>query len=324
MSTIDIVRDISAELAVNVKKQATGWRWAKGVVPFPDIRCPYCKEAVRSKAIWKHTETALIGAAQLVLGQSPTIGKVEHPHARQEWTGQKICFGSAKDAHQALFGALNPNYVEHTVPFLQSEVMGHHQCDAMPEPDEPYNGAVCFACEGEVDEDDAYFFNDDRYCPECFYERAFYCERCGDVWDNNEAWISPDGTSYCHDCFDTKYFKCYYCNETYSLDERLNDPDGDACCNNCWNDKFFECERCEDTHDNDDRADCDDEVICEECYDKDNAKAKAEAADYTEGILLAADDLIDTLIAADPENKLLARVKVHTYDRYIAAPPEEK
>ena len=337
MSNIDIVRAVTAELTTRTRKQVTGWRWAEGVVVFPDIRCPYCKQGVRSPAIWKHNDTHLIGQVVPQIGVTPAL---EHPtHAHVVDNNGGICFGRAKTAYQALFGALNgtPAYVPKVMPFVTGPLMGNHHCEEIDAVRE--NSYICVNCDDVVDEDDVFNFNNETYCNDCFYELAFYCYNCGDTYSINERELGSDDFDYCVDCWRDRFFRCEKCNSVGKNDGGCYDtPDGNYC-EDCYSDNYFDCESCGETTDNSDRANYDDESLCTDCFErnftkcgdcdevyknKDGHDCEAATDDYPEGILLAADDLIDTLIVDDPKNELLARVKVHTYDRYLAAPPEKE
>jgi hypothetical protein len=342
MSNVDIVRNVTAELATRTKAQVTGWRWADGVVVFPDIRCPYCKQGVRSPAIWKHTKTTLIGQVVPQMGVTPELEKPNHAHVTTAAGG--ICFGKARTAYQALFGALNgtPNYEHMVGPFLRGPLMGHHHCEEMDAIKE--NLVSCINCGDTVDEDGAYWFNANSYCADCFNDIAFNCWNCGDAYSVDERKIGSDDYDYCPDCWSTRFFECAKCDTVSSIDVGSYDtPIGD-CCEDCYSDNYFGCENCEETTDNSDRADYDDESLCQTCFDAkftrcadcdevyknddghecpEAEEAKEPHDDYPEGVLLAADNLIDTLIEADPENELLARVKEHTYQRYLVAPGEK-
>lgn len=262
MSDLDLARNIMAELATKTAKVVKGWRWAKGVVLFPEIRCPYCEQGVQSTAIWKHTDHSLIGAVIPVAGVTPRLGKVEHPHARQEWTGQ-ICFGNhgVTNAHHALFGALNPGaaYIEHVVPFLKGDLMGNHTCDEVPDD----GGRICIECDKALKADDVYAFDGDPYCENCFNDVAFYCYICGDATDINAAWLDPAGLKCCETCWTENYFRCVTCGEVKHVDDAYYNTDGDDYCYECWREKFFNCGVCGNVHALEDQAE--DTNYCKEC-----------------------------------------------------------
>jgi hypothetical protein len=264
MSNVDIVRNVTAELATRTKAQVTGWRWADGVVVFPDIRCPYCKQGVRSPAIWKHTKTTLIGQVVPQMGVTPQLDHPEHAHVVTEAGG--ICFGRAKTAYQALFGALNgtPNYEHMVGPFLRGPLMGHHHCEEMDAIKE--NTFICYACEDAIDEDAVHTFDGENYCADCFYDVAFYCYYCGDAYSITDRENGSDDNDYCCDCWSSKFFKCEKCDTLGRQDGSFDTPMG-YCCEDCYSDNYFGCEDCGETTANDDRADYADEAFCQTCFD---------------------------------------------------------
>ena len=338
MSNVDIVRAVTAELTTRTKSQVTGWRWAEGVVVFPDIRCPYCKQGVRSPAIWKHNDTNLIGQVVPQAGVTPELAAPKHAHVITAAGG--ICLGHAKTAYQALFGALNGTaaYKGMVAPFLDSPLMGHHHCEEMDGVRE--NTFTCYGCEEEFDEDDACFYNDERYCDACFNERAFSCYNCGDSESIDERQIGSDDYDYCYRCWEQQFFKCEKCNEVGRQGDSFGTPEGE-CCEDCYSDNYFGCDNCGETTADDDRADYDDRPLCQTCFDNNFTKcedcdevyknadghdcAEAKADDYAEDTLNEADELVRLAIENLPKGttkakrELLARVRGHLYRRYLDA-----
>lgn len=61
----------------------------------------------------------------------------------------------------------------------------------------------CTSCNQFMTEDDAYFDHwSDPYCEECFFERYFYCERCGGTMGYDETYFicEGNGMNYCPEC----------------------------------------------------------------------------------------------------------------------------
>jgi hypothetical protein len=335
MSNIDIIRNVTAELATRTKAQVTGWRWADGVVVFPDIRCPYCKQGVRSSAIWKHNDTHLIGQVVPQMGVTPALAPPTHAHVVDPAGG--ICFGRAKTAYQALFGALNgtPEYRFMVAPFLDSPLMGNHHCAEM-DAIAAEGMFTCYSCEDEFDRDDACHFDDETYCNACFNEVAFSCWNCGDTYSNNDRETGSDDYDYCYDCWNARFFKCEECNTVDRQESSYDTPNG-AYCETCYSDNYFDCESCGETTANGDEADYADERLCQTCFDDNFTKCEdcdevykndyghecTEANDYDEDTLYDAEELVRLAIANLPKGttkakrKFLERVRAHIYQRYL-------
>lgn len=81
------------------------WKWAAGVILFPEALCPRCNGVMRSNRIWQvdEREQKLVGAAKI--NGSSKLVRVErnvHPHVDGQASGY-ICLGNAKSASEALF-----------------------------------------------------------------------------------------------------------------------------------------------------------------------------------------------------------------------------
>lgn len=263
--SLDIAREVTAALAEAESVQATGWKWRKGVVLFPETRCPYCREAVRSRAIWLVEGNSLIGQAVPRAGRPLVLDPPEHPHA----TPSDICMGNASDPLQALFTGLNPESVfVNMIEWLQGEYW-EHSCDAMAvaeeeESDTHENEFCCESCNEWYDNDDSYSNGDYLYCQDCFYKDYFYCVNCSEAHANDSA-CRAFGDSYCDDCFADKFFNCDECGATYKLDNSYYSESGNGpFCEDCYDGKYFHCERCEGECSTDERYD-DAKPICCDC-----------------------------------------------------------
>lgn len=83
------------------------WSFQKGVIVFPEARCPYCLAILRSPSIWMAKKGQLLGCWGLEKGKL-VKKNVDHPHVFQ---GTGICMGNQKygDEMAALFLGLSPN-----------------------------------------------------------------------------------------------------------------------------------------------------------------------------------------------------------------------
>lgn len=260
MSNQDIAANVSLEQALRERKtSARGWHWRKGVVLFPEVRCPFCKDVVKSKAVWLISQTQLLGQGVPVSGKEFVLDEPRHPHA----TPSDICFGDAVDAMQALFSALNPEseFID-TAPWLRGKYW-RHECEEMDERSETF---VCESCEARFPEDDHYIFGDDWYCESCFNEVAFYCYNCNETYDIDDAKSSPNGYQWCYGCWSNKYFECYHCDKAGVIDEQMTGADDESYCQECYDDRFFYCDTCSEVRDNSDSRGEDGE--CSECYEE--------------------------------------------------------
>lgn len=90
-------------------KDSRVWRWATGVILFPEALCPNCNGAMRSTCIWRVDERGqrLLGAVRIRKdNQLVRVTKQVHPHVNGESYGH-ICVGNAKSATEALFLGLS-------------------------------------------------------------------------------------------------------------------------------------------------------------------------------------------------------------------------
>ncbi len=214
MSNFDIAREVMTDLASRITKErgSSKWKWANQTVVFPDLRCPFCSDVLRSNAVW------VIKGESTLLGQAiPTAGRVfklttpNHPHVKAD-TGA-ICFGNAQSAVHALFSSLNPESVyTNVIGWLQSSYW-NHDCKQLP------GRVYCYGCENSIDEDDDYTFEDEHYCYECFSDRAFNCYWCGSDRPRDDEHVVQEH-SYCLRCFQRDCFKCTECEETFNTNQR--------------------------------------------------------------------------------------------------------
>lgn len=255
MSNQDIAQKAMELLTQRESSIERGWRWRPGVVLFPEARCPYCKEVVKSKAIWLVTKTQLLGQGVPVRGRELVLEAPYHPHA----TPSDICFGNAYDPLQALFGGLNPKSAYVAVDKWLKGKYWDHSCEEMEQ------RSCCSGCEEGLDEDDTYYFSGDTYCNNCFSEVAFYCFDCGDAYSIDESYENPNGYDYCIRCFNRYYFRCNGCSNPFASDDSHSGSDDESYCTDCFVDRFFRCGTCGETCANDDGPHGENDE-CTECY----------------------------------------------------------
>src|SRR5688572_9862832 len=194
----DIALSVVCALAEQESATVEGWKWKKGIVLFPETRCPYCKDVVRSKAIWVVHGYSLIGQAVPVHGREFKLDSPSHPHA----TPSDICMGDAVDPLQALFNGLNPESAYIQVDGWLRGKYWRHSCVEMDEDrEEDHSEEFCCArCEEWFHYDDSWSFSDDSYCEACFHRVAFNCSSCGEDYSRDER-CEAFSNYYCSECF---------------------------------------------------------------------------------------------------------------------------
>ena len=308
---LQIARNVSTKLAESqAQEKKKVWSFASGVAVFPEVRCPYCKQGVISKAIWKYTDFRLIGQFVPKAGQPPVLEHPWHPHARGFWNPPgNICWGTARDAHQALFSSINGkhDYVPYVIPWLEGPYF-EHSCetiqkytglkydrygktyrgnnvptittepwaivDVEEEAEEDPDAWFCEAC-GETYDDYTthYEWRGLWYCEECFNKCAFTCYKCENTFAIDDGYDDPDGDRWCQDCFDAAWFRCVWCGDTFDRGEINPAPDGtdnegDDFCSDCWRKSFFTCDGCRDGFSKDDLNRHEGDELCDDCYTK--------------------------------------------------------
>lgn len=83
------------------------------------------------------------------------------------------------------------------------------------EDDEGY--VICACCGERIWEEDAYYYEGEYYCDDCFNENFYRCEHCSDIIPQDDV-IIIDDEAYCPHCaerMDYKDTKDGYCTEDY-------------------------------------------------------------------------------------------------------------
>lgn len=119
---------------------------------------------------------------------------------------------------------------------------GHNYCEECYEE----RVRICSCCGASLDEDHAYYVDEECYCEECYHEHFTDCERCGQTCSNDEVHETPNGSWYCTSCYDEKVGECDICNKKfYYLDLIEDGLDEDYVCNDCFYEKYYRCENCD-------------------------------------------------------------------------------
>jgi hypothetical protein len=100
----------------------------------------------------------------------------------------------------------------------------------------------CAACGCGLDRDDAYSYDGEAYCQECWDERFGYCARCGDPYCREDLVTPRDGEdTYCGYCIARECRRCAGCDEWYY---EATYAAGAYYCEECLDELFAECAEC--------------------------------------------------------------------------------
>lgn len=122
----------------------------------------------------------------------------------------------------------------------------------------------CSICSCELTEENKKEHSKTIFCENCFSEKHFTCNECGDVYNNLEKRLWKEN-SYCDECINEISFICCSCDERTNNDESRCWND-DRYCQSCLDEDTFICNNCGDRYHNDDYGDND---MCQGC-DRDN------------------------------------------------------
>lgn len=105
-------------------------------------------------------------------------------------------------------------------------------------------------------------------------EKCIHCNCTINLNDPESYFLTEDNDYVCNDCFDDKYFYCdccgqYFCNDDTTMHKT---PDRDTVCESCFNDKWCTCDACGDVISRNDANFVSvnsgyDECYCKDCYD---------------------------------------------------------
>ena len=143
--------------------------------------------------------------------------------------------------------------------------------------EENENVKICKYC-GEIIED-----GDDivevNFCGEtalahrdCAEDKAFYCDDCGNWFDNdihNRIWVDSEEKIICEDCYCMNYFTCEHCGSVFNENYLNYSPNDNAYCDDCYQENFTRCEGCGCVISYDDAHYCseDDNYYCDDCIE---------------------------------------------------------
>lgn len=204
------------------------WRWSDGTLLFPEGRCCYCGEPVRSNRLWVVDQGWLRGQLDVEKG---VFEKPEHPHAG---TDGSLCLGDSDSPTDALFFGVNPNdpvMRDMNIPAWYAKMFGHtcHGKDALKSElfpgggssyDEEDNGCeyCCHCCSADCCPEDGMC---DCGCDDCYCRppNCFNCsEELGDD-DWAEIPIANRHRYFCQKCWSATHTICMHCHVAYPTSE---------------------------------------------------------------------------------------------------------
>lgn len=107
------------------------------------------------------------------------------------------------------------------------------------------------------------------YCEECYYERFFCCDSCGQMHYNDDRIDTATGVCICESCFDRYYFRCENCGEVFNSNQAYVVSNGECVCDDCFEDHYFVCEECNEIwHTQDQHEDPNGDPICPDCAEQ--------------------------------------------------------
>lgn len=167
---VEIAKTTQREMAGKTKVEDKAWSFREGIILFPETRCPFCKEVVKSKAIWQVDNKAkrLLGQGIPVKGQPFKLDNPKHPHVFTAYSGRGggTCMGNAPDMITALFGAYNPSSLADTSQTISTWFKGkywEHDCK---------NLGSCYKCHIETGKLAERQWGTRYYCPQCWIYEA--------------------------------------------------------------------------------------------------------------------------------------------------------
>lgn len=90
----------------------------------------------------------------------------------------------------------------------------------------------CCTCGCGLEEVDAYFMEDNLYCEECFEEHTLVCYECGRrIFESDD--MGDSNRSLCNSCYDNYYTNCEECGRLILREDAHYDEDDDMICEEC-------------------------------------------------------------------------------------------
>ena len=121
----------------------------------------------------------------------------------------------------------------------------------------------CESCGTEINEDDAVWVGDYRYCSGC----TAYCDHCDEPHLAEDVkWVDSLGKHLCENCLREDFSECVDCGATIP-NANVESACGDDYCTDCYHKRFSTCDVCGTVYDRTDLQETDGgECLCPDCW----------------------------------------------------------
>jgi hypothetical protein len=127
-------------------------------------------------------------------------------------------------------------------------------------------GNSCENCGRDIDDEEYTAPDGTQYCASCFYDRCNECERCCEVYWNDDLTYVEDQGDYCEHCLNIRFVFCDGCEQYIRRSEGMTLVGDYHYCNSCRDEDFELCPECSEWKDKETFVSKDDDTrICKEC-----------------------------------------------------------
>lgn len=92
---------------------------------------------------------------------------------------------------------------------------------------------ICEHCAAIIEsENDSYYVDDEIICEDCYYNRTYECDCCGER-HFGERIVSDWNYTLCVDCYDDNYCRCERCDSIVCMDDVFS-YEGEYLCSDCY------------------------------------------------------------------------------------------
>ena len=120
---------------------------------------------------------------------------------------------------------------------------------------------------GRLTTENAVFYDGKYWCKECFENKYFKCEECGEYHRTEEAYETVNGDYICRRCKERFYIRCSDCGYYERSGYLYETYDECLICENCRNDNYYQCEHCGNYVSIDDYYEEYGRTLCPNCYE---------------------------------------------------------
>lgn len=106
----------------------------------------------------------------------------------------------------------------------------------------------CVECEKEIEKENAFEFDGEYYCEDCYHDNYFVCDDCGEIESKENMYITSRGNNICESCYENDYSTCERCGEIEFVDDMV-EVDSDTryvcyVCQGCADYYYYKCDDC--------------------------------------------------------------------------------